>query len=789
MGLRDKIVPTQSPSEQSLMCETSNVVMMGPRSLEPSKQPDEGSESPVITISPRARSSESSTRVGFGGQKVSPRSGPGTPKGGRVSPSSARWSCSRIQEDGNVLVNNIDLAARSDKEKQRQKKVDRQWADFPFDFEELFLSAKNHNKAEQLQKIPACIIDPGGIFRISWDLLLLLLLGYIAVVSPIRLGFALDAEGMFWVFEATLDVMFLIDVILNFLTAFRDSQNRLQTNIFTIARNYVLGFFIIDLVSSIPFDLVIFFADVGSTGSLAQASSLETAKTLKAGKLGRVIKMIKFSKMLRLARSFEIGKRLMNEFEYIGQTPIMILRLCVVTLMVAHFNACCWAYLAQSVSLYGNSWMLQWGVVNSNIVTQYLSALYWSSTMLMTAGSSGVVPQNDVEVGYSIAMVILGGFYYSFVIASLSALFNQANRRTQQVSEKVASIKKYLKKRHIPKRLSIRVLRFYRHYYTSKSVANEAVVLGSLGTALRNDVATYVSRDIFQQSHLFRHLDCHSKTKLLSIMRPYKCFMGDLVYSACERHGMEFYVVMTGTINVYFSGVVAEETLSERQAKRRERSRNSRLLGGGASGMRWEGCKGCIVQEENTGMPCAGVLEIRSGSSFGELCSFGVTPVRISTAEAMETAEMYMFHRDDLMRLFQLSAPHVLIHLVRVAKAHLTHLRERFGVNVEAVVSKAMEQDVEINEEEKALAQADQLQSVLTTVQSTQKLLMSHMTRQRNGEEAIKKGLGSEHSKRMDSIEHRLDSMTTSFDKRFADLCKNVNGLAKVIKAWDGDML
>ena len=52
----------------------------------------------------------------------------------------------------------------------------------------------------------------------------------------------------------TVDIIFGIDIIVIFFSAFYDSDFQLVDNLKDIARNYVTGWFIIDLFAITPFD-------------------------------------------------------------------------------------------------------------------------------------------------------------------------------------------------------------------------------------------------------------------------------------------------------------------------------------------------------------------------------------------------------------------------------------------------------------------------------------------------------------------------------------------------------
>jgi hypothetical protein len=64
------------------------------------------------------------------------------------------------------------------------------------------------------------VINPVGYFRMNWDMLIILLLVYIALVIPFVVGFGvvLQAGKGLGAWEHVVDSLFMLDVLLNFRT-------------------------------------------------------------------------------------------------------------------------------------------------------------------------------------------------------------------------------------------------------------------------------------------------------------------------------------------------------------------------------------------------------------------------------------------------------------------------------------------------------------------------------------------------------------------------------------------
>ena len=138
------------------------------------------------------------------------------------------------------------------------------------------------------------VFPQANLLKISWDFFILLELIFISITVPYRICF-LDNDSKNWkAFYTWIDVCFGIDILLTFNTSYSETDAMLE--IYSrkkIAINYLKGWFIIDLVSIIPFD----FLFQGKTNVTA------VAKFARIGRLYKLIRMTRLAKLLKLLKS------------------------------------------------------------------------------------------------------------------------------------------------------------------------------------------------------------------------------------------------------------------------------------------------------------------------------------------------------------------------------------------------------------------------------------------------------------------------------------------------------
>lgn len=219
------------------------------------------------------------------------------------------------------------------------------------------------------------MLSPTSAFRVRWDITVLVLLLYYVFAVPFRLCFldtqkparsvcrndfhmqsmstCLESRGCQWLpdqtcdqedvdmglflFDTVVDFFFLVDICLNFRTAFTVIDDRatqhLVTNSKAIALKYMRTWFLFDLAGSIPLDLILFILAMDDSAF---------ASTQMAARLPRFFRIAKILRFLKLARAARIGKVIdrIQEDANIKPGVLRVVKLSFYFVVVAHFMAC-----------------------------------------------------------------------------------------------------------------------------------------------------------------------------------------------------------------------------------------------------------------------------------------------------------------------------------------------------------------------------------------------------------------------------------------------------------------
>jgi hypothetical protein len=190
------------------------------------------------------------------------------------------------------------------------------------------------------------------------------------------------------------------------------------------------GWFLIDVVAIIPFDLMI-SADYNGLVRVARIGKLY--KLIKITRLLRILKVIKQQKsmMRKVKDMFKLGKLFENTV--FGLMFFSILSHCI---------ACLWIFIADmslDESLPGDivvaegeydsrihtNWINKSGYDNLPLSELYLVSLYYTFTTMSTVGYGDIAAVNKVEHALCIFLMLVGVFFFSYMSGSVSNMIQQ----------------------------------------------------------------------------------------------------------------------------------------------------------------------------------------------------------------------------------------------------------------------------------------------------------------------------------------------------------------------------
>ena len=373
------------------------------------------------------------------------------------------------------------------------------------------------------------VIGPGTKLASAWNILISFVLIYAAFVTPYLFSFenVTTADLLFRV-DMLIDVLFLIDLVMNFNLGYYNSEGHIITNRAFIAKRYCKGWFLLDCVASIPFS-IIEFCSVGNTDVL-----ISKVRTLP--------------KLLRLSRVLKLFKNI-TQLEHIdwlmgvNQRVWRLIKVLLGAFLSLHIVACLWHFSARAYNYSADTWVFRYGYLDAVPGELYETSLYWALTTLTTIGYGDIVPLTPIEKGIAMAWMIAAVYLISFSVGSLAAAAASAETKDKVINEKIAIAERFAKATKVKKNvlhLLKRNVRLENDNFSLSEKAKESMLNG-LPMSVKHEVAMSIYSQAVAKFPFFTTRGNSFVGAIALFLELQNYAAGDIIWNAGEAtHGIYF---------------------------------------------------------------------------------------------------------------------------------------------------------------------------------------------------------------------------------------------------------
>ncbi|XP_068424992.1 potassium voltage-gated channel subfamily H member 6-like [Clinocottus analis] len=349
-------------------------------------------------------------------------------------------------------------------------------------------------------------------FKAVWDWVILLLVIYTAIFTPYSATFLLSDQeeaamqtcgyscSPLNVVDLIVDIMFIVDIIINFRTTYVNSNDEVVSQSARIAVHYFKGWFLIDMVAAIPFDLLIY------------RSGEEVVRGGGEGETTTLIGLLKTARLLRLVR---VARKLDRYSEY--GAAVLFLLMCTFAL-IAHWLACIWYAIGnveRSTSA-GIGWLDNLGeqlgrpyndsIAGSgpSIRDKYVTALYFTFSSLTSVGFGNVSPNTNSEKIFSICVMLVGALMYASIFGNVSAIIQRLYSGTARYHAQMMRVREFIRFHQIPNPLRQRLEEYFQHAWSYTNGIDMNAVLKGFPECLQADICLHLNRSLLQNFKAFK---------------------------------------------------------------------------------------------------------------------------------------------------------------------------------------------------------------------------------------------------------------------------------------------
>ncbi len=346
-----------------------------------------------------------------------------------------------------------------------------------------------------------------------WDVLITFLTTYLAIVVPVGLIIGYRPEGFFLLLNLAASVCFIVDIVIHLNSYFlpdyvTEGERKL------LRKRYIRRWFIIDLLSAIPFELIVL-----PENYFLLAAVLCTFRMLK------VFRVLSFKANWEYRISMNPG----------------ILRLCFFfyfLVLFMHWIACGWLRLRTIPA-------------SADVLQEYIKALYWTTTTITTVGYGDIVPsqKSNIEMLYTMFVQFMGVGTYGYIIGNVANLISNIDQAKTRHRQRLDSVANFMKSKKIPKHLQERTYDYFNYLWATRKGYDHAAIMAELPESFKYEFALHLNKSIIEKVPMFKDAQPALVREIVICLRPCIYAPGDAICIYGEI-GDRMYFINKGAVEV-----------------------------------------------------------------------------------------------------------------------------------------------------------------------------------------------------------------------------------------------
>ncbi|KYQ60087.1 Potassium/sodium hyperpolarization-activated cyclic nucleotide-gated channel 4 [Trachymyrmex zeteki] len=337
------------------------------------------------------------------------------------------------------------------------------------------------------------ILHPFSIFRLFWDILMILIITCLLLVTPYQAAFEIKMRLRYWTICKNLLLSFCcMDIIINFMTGYFDKvHHTVVMEPKKIMKKYIRhGTFLPDLLGSLPTDIVFI-------------------KTWQENAVARELSCLYWLVPIA-ATSMHLPKQPSDDY-----------------------------------------WINEFNLWEEPKSFQYLHSLLRAVPIFLSAGFLHGRPKIDADLTLVILLQILGSLIIWILIARVNQLYKSANGSKIKYQDIMAQVKHYMKRRQLPYSTQRRIVDYYEFCFQYRYFC-EAEILNTLSPLMRQEIGMHVCRKLVENVTFFNNLPLSLITRIVALLKS-EIFLPNDVIVRANQPGDCMYFIASGTVAIYTS--------------------------------------------------------------------------------------------------------------------------------------------------------------------------------------------------------------------------------------------
>jgi len=354
------------------------------------------------------------------------------------------------------------------------------------------------------------VLLPHHLAMRIWTSLVVFVELYEAISLPYSVAFS---DGQYIAALLTVDAIFIIDLVVNFFTAYREkATNKLVLNRKAVMLNYLKTYFVADLIALLPLWLL--------------------------PELHPYIELIKLLRLRCLSHMFR-EHQITSKFSHIYEIATQLV------LFVVLLHLCCCFY-----QLIGGVTDVDPLLVTPDI-NGYARRLYLTFALFL--GDAGIVLKPTTppyEMLFALLLMLIGAVLCAVLFGSVALQLAHASLSRIRFNERMRVVNESMHFYRLPRQLQDRTRERYEYAWKQYRGGQEFdELLYALSPTLKTDVCVYLYQDMLRNVALFSNCEADVIAALAETLRPQFFLEGDVLCREGQA-GREMYFLKCGVVTM-----------------------------------------------------------------------------------------------------------------------------------------------------------------------------------------------------------------------------------------------
>jgi hypothetical protein len=401
------------------------------------------------------------------------------------------------------------------------------------------------------------ILTPDQVFmRWVWGPIGHAIVLYSIIAIPFFVSFedwylGLHAEvccNNFYIAFFAVDVIFIIDWILGFFTAFY-KEGVLIVDPARVRRQYIYSWCLIDFVSAIPFSWFL--------NGASQQSSANSARMSRIVKMSRLLRLLRLTRVFKIAKVGQLLEDLQEKFHTVNVGIMRMFKILFFLLVMTHIIGCLFFCITNFANDPEDTWVFRRGISDSDTATKYLHSVYWAFTTLTTVGYGDITAFTPGEIAWSMVTMLVGMTVYGFIVSSITTTIEMIEEEHADKDTQKQNLRIFLAKAKLHPTLSAKIREAFafgqqRYQEVNAESLDSAGILEVFAPKLRQECIMWMHRSLI--------------TKIPFFMGKPDTFVSDVVKELVGRHysdgelviddgleATEIFFLTSGVVGMYWA--------------------------------------------------------------------------------------------------------------------------------------------------------------------------------------------------------------------------------------------